>query len=311
MGDVRQRWIDSFKGLAIILVVIGHLKIDSNLFRVIYSFHLYCFYFVSGFTFRYNRLSLCKVLKKGIMRLYIPYLFFELLWDITFQVETLYFTGNIGITISEIPKHIIAIMLCMNVDGVNVSFGPCWFLISLFTVRIVYYLLSRITNNIGWGFWGKFVIVLLLFGLGFVLVDTIELPFRIIQSLTAFIFVLMGEYCSLLGVPNYVKRLPNIIIFIVSAISIILVVILSLLMSDDLLLVANSLPDNPLLVFLCGLFGVVFLMMISVLFETKRIHLFEKIGMNSMIIMGTSSEIAVLLRLVLEKIGMNPYYTPP
>jgi uncharacterized membrane protein YcfT len=43
---MRQDWIDSLKGMAIVLVVIGHLNTISNeLNQYIYSFHMPLFFF--------------------------------------------------------------------------------------------------------------------------------------------------------------------------------------------------------------------------------------------------------------------------
>jgi len=39
----RQVWIDVYKGIAIILVVLGHLGIPTLLHRFIYLFHMYSF----------------------------------------------------------------------------------------------------------------------------------------------------------------------------------------------------------------------------------------------------------------------------
>ena len=54
-SDTRVRWVDSLKGILILLVVVGHflLKVEDHyvietIYRLIYAFHMPLFVFVSG-----------------------------------------------------------------------------------------------------------------------------------------------------------------------------------------------------------------------------------------------------------------------
>lgn len=54
MNDLRISYIDQLKGIAILLVVLGHVIgynncEDSFLWRFIYSFHMPLFMFISGY----------------------------------------------------------------------------------------------------------------------------------------------------------------------------------------------------------------------------------------------------------------------
>ena len=52
----RIDWIDIFKGLAIILVVVGH---STGLFNAyIYQFHVAAFFFISGWVAKFDGTSL-------------------------------------------------------------------------------------------------------------------------------------------------------------------------------------------------------------------------------------------------------------
>ena len=74
LGGGRIQWLDIYKGLAILLVVIGHLEISDSLYK--YMFHMYAFFFAAGITFKINKSdTFIQFLKKNISRLYIPYLF--------------------------------------------------------------------------------------------------------------------------------------------------------------------------------------------------------------------------------------------
>lgn len=83
MGYVRAKNIDIIKGITIILVVIGHYIPESapnwyiEMRKVIYTFHMPLFLFVSGFVyakFTHPKESRLAFYKKKIKRLVIPYL---------------------------------------------------------------------------------------------------------------------------------------------------------------------------------------------------------------------------------------------
>lgn len=85
MGNVKNRVvaIDVIKGLAIILVVIGHyIPADApnwyiEMRNIIYVFHMPLFLFASGYVyqaFRNSDISIMKFYKKKVERLMIPYI---------------------------------------------------------------------------------------------------------------------------------------------------------------------------------------------------------------------------------------------
>ena len=86
----RQHWIDVCKGIAIILVVTGHvvtsyhnsgLYIDTPAFngwgRVIYAFHMPLFFIVSGYLTKFSKAE--NIIKRKLISYGIPYVVFSLL----------------------------------------------------------------------------------------------------------------------------------------------------------------------------------------------------------------------------------------
>lgn len=74
MAEVKKRieWLDISKGIAIILVVLGHTLSSSNpLWSIIYSFHMPLFFFVAGYTFKSK--PIVEELKSSALRLLLPY----------------------------------------------------------------------------------------------------------------------------------------------------------------------------------------------------------------------------------------------
>ena len=58
----RILWVDIFKGILIVLMVLGHSK--SPILNYIYAFHMAAFFFISGYTTNYNKYTLFEYIKR-------------------------------------------------------------------------------------------------------------------------------------------------------------------------------------------------------------------------------------------------------
>lgn len=84
----RVEWIDRAKGITIILVVLGHVLNDmpndnggySFLINIIYSFHMPCFFIISGLVTTDNENTYKSRFIKLAKQLLLPYLFFSFLF---------------------------------------------------------------------------------------------------------------------------------------------------------------------------------------------------------------------------------------
>lgn len=130
---MRNATIDSLKGFAIILVVIGHvlqntiIDYDENiLFRLIYSFHMPLFFFLSGYVSK-NKISVIN-LKKYFVALIIPF--------ISFAIISSLYIGYQGIEDNYRVAHNIIKTLIYPDNGL-------WFLYVLFVIHILNYIASR------------------------------------------------------------------------------------------------------------------------------------------------------------------------
>ena len=80
----RIDWIDIAKGLAIVLMVIGHTIPNNHFITLIFSFHMPLFIFLSGFVYKLPKdkcdllTRLKKIYKKNIISIfnYTFYLFY-------------------------------------------------------------------------------------------------------------------------------------------------------------------------------------------------------------------------------------------
>jgi acyltransferase len=161
--------MDVFRGLGIILMVMGHVGFGGKFDHFIHAFHMPMFFFVSGFFYRKRECKVCTFVTKKAKTLLIPYITFALAHWLIFII--LY-----GFSVDPL-LHIFTI----NTDGLPIA-GALWFLTALFFTDIIYFLLDR--WNIKW-------LILL-----FVLVGSLSnriLPYTLPWALSAS-FVGLGLY---------------------------------------------------------------------------------------------------------------------
>lgn len=75
MKKVRLEYIDILKGIGIVLVVLGHITKDRELFQFIYAFHMPLFFIVSGY-FLHEKKNFIISQAKSLL---IPYFVFGIL----------------------------------------------------------------------------------------------------------------------------------------------------------------------------------------------------------------------------------------
>ena len=87
----RKKYIDIAKGIAMILVIMGHCKYINNYLHVwLYSFHMPLFFILSGMTFSVkNKPHFKDFLKNKFFKLLIPYfLLLLVMWPISTIMKT-------------------------------------------------------------------------------------------------------------------------------------------------------------------------------------------------------------------------------
>lgn len=131
----RIEAIDLVKGMAIILVIFGHLTFDNEIQRtLVYSFHMPLFMILSGFCFHGTHIR--QAIKKSIKRYLLP-AYATLLLDIT-----LYFVLHASVfpTLWEWVKTFILYGgMWRNI--------PIWFLFTLALCQVIVSLLSKISRG--------------------------------------------------------------------------------------------------------------------------------------------------------------------
>ena len=131
----RIEWIDIYKGLAIILVVIGHA---TGLFNsYIYQFHVAAFFFISGWCAKIDKNSFLKDLYKKAMTLIVPLLSLVIIFGGITNLMNIcgiykYFCEDVDlISIGESVNNFVKTGSMMNL------MGAAWFVVVLFSVSLL------------------------------------------------------------------------------------------------------------------------------------------------------------------------------
>ena len=175
----RIEYIDNIKGIACVLVVLGHAiqaavtEFDSNLlFKMIYSFHMPLFMFASGLTlFSVNKNYDHKWLIKKFEGLIIPFVAWMLIPRLI--------TNNW----SDFPEYLYKVF--WKPDNAR------WFLLSLFLNHLVFYCVRRVLKRI------SIINEIVLDGLCvafFFVVAALPLPLNIKSIWWYYIFYILGYY---------------------------------------------------------------------------------------------------------------------
>lgn len=84
----RITYIDTAKGIGIILIVVGHMLPVKAVIHVIFAFHVPLFFIISGFLPVDPNYTIGQIVKKKAFSLMYPYLTFsiiDIIWGVLFK----------------------------------------------------------------------------------------------------------------------------------------------------------------------------------------------------------------------------------
>lgn len=175
----RLGYVDIYKSIGIILMIMGHIGFGERFDFFIHAFHMPIFFFISGFLYKDCRsVSFKKYFVKKFRSLIIPYISFGI---IHFTISVFLYGYNI-----EYLKH----LLFINTDGLPIA-GALWFLTALFFVDIIYYLIDKFIKKDLY----QFIIILFMFTCTLYIKDkfSIVLPYAIGSSMAGLILFFIGN----------------------------------------------------------------------------------------------------------------------
>ncbi|MGG3307313.1 acyltransferase family protein [Paenibacillus lautus] len=278
MSDKRIDWIDVLKGLAIILVVLGHSP-ALHVRTYIFSFHMPLFFFISGYLFsiiKYD--NMFQFIKRKSLTILVPYVAFALISIVSLSV-----LHDANLTIKEYAFDFI------NSTRNQIPFNEAlWFLTALFVIEVVYYLGLRFIKN-------KYILLFICIAISFTvyffkngMAEPPSLPWSLDQAFYYLIFFSIGNTFRDFRID---KSVLNFIISIGIALN-----ILFLIKPQFIGSAINLIPNSIYSFFastLVAIIGIVAFIGISKVFaDSKKLQL---IGENSLIIFALHLPLAFVI----------------
>ncbi|MEG6615950.1 acyltransferase family protein [Peptococcaceae bacterium 1198_IL3148] len=267
--SVRIEWLDSLKGLAIILVVWGHLNIPIEAETIIYSFHMPLFFFISGYLFKQNNRTLKQYVQRKVNSLLIPYFFFAVM-SIPF-----------GILLDFVYQNEInPLLMFMHFFFLSGSVGwnaPLWFLIVLFLIEVIYFVVNSSKINNG-------LFIILSFVLGYALaLSGMRYPLGLHLISWGLVFYYLGNVArERLVIEKMATTIAKTLIFLIPLA--IINIVFGLMMNVKVSMYVNQL-GNYLYFYIAAIAGILFMCcLMSKLPSFKILNFF---GNNTLLVLAT------------------------
>ena len=121
----RIHYLDYAKGIAIILVVLGHIFSGGNIKTYIYSFHMPLFFIISGYLFNYSNVkSFKEFINKKIKAYLIPYVTFSIINILGYYLLS-------GLSLIVLRNNLLETIIFCGI-------GALWFLPILFIAETIF-----------------------------------------------------------------------------------------------------------------------------------------------------------------------------
>lgn len=144
--DERVKWVDIYKAIVIIAMILGHTS--GIMTGYVYTFHMAAFFFISGYTERFEKKNMLDLFKSKICSLIMPYFIVNIVFLIfrmfMYLINVQYLYYDEIITPSNLGYYA---KLLIDVNWTSDLGGATWFLIALFFGFLSSKLLVYITNN--------------------------------------------------------------------------------------------------------------------------------------------------------------------
>ena len=182
----RIEWIDVARALSMFIILYAHIYDSSTISKFVHLFHVPIFFFLSGIVWKEKKQSLKESFKNAFLTLLVPYFFCSCISIILFI-----FLGKM------VSAKADSLSLFQCVEGMIYSNSrtglmswnrPLWFIPCLFSVKMLWELISRLSRKESL----RSLCVAIIFSVGVVIsifFQNIILPFELEIS-----FVMLGFY---------------------------------------------------------------------------------------------------------------------
>ncbi|MBM6955334.1 acyltransferase family protein [Limosilactobacillus coleohominis] len=135
-NDKRIEWVDIAKGIAIILMVVGHeIPTGDIWYRLIFSFHMPLFFILSGFTS--GEIVSCEKLIEKLKRSFKKVWLLAVIIVFTYCLECLLFQSSFTLA-TFVKQFTLGVFWgCNKIPITNVT-GTMWFMFAFFWSKFLY-----------------------------------------------------------------------------------------------------------------------------------------------------------------------------
>ena len=292
----RIEWIDTYRGILIILVVLNHQSLQHSVINdSLIAVRMPAFFFISGLLLSDRYTDLKYFALRRFRQLIVPYFLFFLanwlFWAVALIPEN-----------TDIITPLKSMLLgCVNTEGgkQNINAAPLWFITTLFMAEMYMFFVKNIFKTTK-----KILIVISIFAfIGYL--TSKFLPFRMPWNaeiaLTALFFYGLGYITKRENLISYFdtdEKRYIIILFFVSLFGAVILSLESMPVYD-----LNYLGSYAIFTYVSALFGI--LAMISLAKLINRNTLLEYLGRNTYIILAFHLSALYFLHGIFKRLGFN------
>lgn len=140
----RIGYVDLFRALGILLMIMGHIRFGGHFDKWIHGFHMPMFFFISGWFFRSrDDVPIWNLIRKKAKSLLLPYLCFELIqWAILLPFIPAYRYESALFYI--FTENTYKIPVSAGTFDISPIPGAMWFLTAIFFADAIYICMDRI-----------------------------------------------------------------------------------------------------------------------------------------------------------------------
>lgn len=265
----RIEWIDALKGFAIFCVTLGHLGCNIFLEKHIYSFHMFLFFFLSGYVDKIGNLSFTQYLFKKIKRILIPFISWNLISNLVAILM-----GNPLIEVIN-TTFLLKGEMCWN--------APIWFLLTIFLTQILYFVLKKFFNL-------KDIIIMLFSFFLWIVFSQKNIFLKLNLIPMSLLFYTLGVYTqrkNAVRLRQYLWKSHTIIVYIVFA-GLVFINIYFGVIHNVRIVYTKSIFGNIFYCLLAAISGIIFYVLSFQLFDfLGNNKLLKYLGRNSLVIMAS------------------------
>lgn len=295
MNNSRESYIDVVRGLAIILVVLGHLGIPITINSFIYGFHMPLFFLLSGYLYTASKWADTPFFQFARLkaRAYLlPYVLFG-----SINLVTNFFMEYMQLPSADLfaatKSHLRWLILSNDIYGSTPNCEALWFLPCFFFASLGFYIIKKQS-----AFKRSVLFILLCAMQLFFIWGKFQLPWHLNILPVCILFMSIGQLFQvqkLLELPAYAFGIA--VVLGISGI---------ILNHTDFDLNHMSIGNIPLA--LCGSVGMGYAILYACHRWFSRSRLLELYGRSTLLIMGLHMLLSSVILLVLNRIPLFAAY---